>query len=120
MDTTTKSFVNTTQRVKDSVPEKLGVMLPSELKPSSSILSMQLVMSQGKVHARLSCCKKISWSYYEKPLQKEMTFSKFLNILSLYRQRLHTQVTPLAVQEDMHKESTPFFQTKSLNWLLQE
>ena len=79
MDTTT--FVNTTQRVKDSVskvPEKLGVMLPSELKPSFSTLSMQLVMSQGKVHARLSCCKKVSWSYYKKPLQKEMTFAKFV------------------------------------------
>ena len=35
MDTTT--FINMIQRVKDSVskvPEKLGVMLPSELKPS--------------------------------------------------------------------------------------
>ena len=121
MDTTT--FVNMIQRVKDSVskvPEKLGVMLPSELKPSFSTLSMQLVMSLGKVHARLSCCKKASWSYYENPLQKEMTFAKFRNILSPYHWRLHTQVTPLAVQEDTHKESTPFFQTKSLNWLLQE
>ena len=38
MDTTT--FVNTAQRVNNSVskvPEKLGVILPSELKPSSSI-----------------------------------------------------------------------------------
>ena len=25
-----------------------------------------------------SCCKKVSWSYYEKPLQKEMTFAKFV------------------------------------------
>ena len=115
MNTTT--FVNMIQRVKDSVskvPEKLGVMLPSELKPSFSTLSMQLVMSQGKVHARLSYCKNVSWSYYEKPLQKE------INILSPYHQRLHTQVTSLAVQEDMHNKSTPFFKTKSLNWLLQE
>ena len=100
MDTTT--FVNTTQRVKDSVskvPEKVGVMLPSELKPSFSTLSMQLVMSQGKVHARLSCCKKVSWSYYKKPLQKEMTFAKFVFLPSEvahsttssggYAQRIH-------------------------------
>ena len=103
MDTTI--FVSMTQRVKDSVckvPEKLGVMLPSELKPSSSILSMQSVMSQGKMHAKSSYYKKISWSYYEKPLQK-ITFAKFQNILSPYHQRLHTQVTPLAVLEDMHK-----------------
>ena len=121
MDTTT--FVSMTQRVKDSVykvPEKLGVMLPSELKPSSSILSMQLVMSQGKVHTKSSYYKKISRSYYEKPLQKAMTFAKFQNILSPYHQTLHTQVTLLAVLEDMHKESTPFFPTKSLNWLLPE
>ena len=41
------------------------------------------MMSQGKVHTRLSCCKKVSWSYYEKPLQKEMTFAKFRNICLL-------------------------------------
>ena len=113
MDTTT--FVNMIQRVKDSVskvPEKLGVMLPSELKPSLSTLSMQLVMSQGKVHARLSCCKKVSWSYYEKPLQKEMTFAKYF--VSLPSEAAHSG-HPTAVQEDTHKESTPFFQAKSLN-----
>ena len=99
------TFINMIQRVKDSVskvPEKLDVMLPSELKPSSSILSIQLVMSQ--VHARLSCCKKTSGSYYEKQLQKEMTFARFQ---SPYHQRLHTQVTPPAVQEDMHKKIHP-------------
>ena len=66
-------------------------MLPSELKPSSSILSMQLVMSQGKVHAKSSYYKKISWSYYEKPLQKEMTFAKFQNILSPWGSHIELQ-----------------------------
>ena len=91
MDTTT--FVNTIQRVKDSVSkvlEKLGVMLASELKPSFSSLSMQLVMSQGKVHDRLSCCKKVSWSYYEKPLQKEKIFC-LLTIRGCILRSLHWQ-----------------------------
>ena len=74
------------------------------------MLSMQLLMYQGKVHAKSSYYKKVSWSYYEKPLQKEMTFAK---ILSPYHQRLHTPVTPLAVLEDMHKKSTPSFRQKN-------
>ena len=45
------------------------------------------MMSQGKVHAESSYCKKISWSYYEKPLQKEMTFA---NILSLPSEAAHS------------------------------
>ena len=36
-------------------------------------------------------------------------------ILIVTHQRLHTQVTPPAVQEDTHKEFTPFFQTNSVN-----
>ena len=110
------------QKVKDSVckaAEKLAVRLPSKSKATRCTQNTQLVMSQGKVHAKSRYCKKISLSYYGRPLQKEMTSAQFQNILSAYHQRLHTQVTPLVVLEDLHKESIPSSQRKSLSWLLQ-
>ena len=121
MDTTT--FVSMTQMVKDCLQgtRKIGCHATIRIKTFIPYPKYAIGDVWGKsARAKSSYWNKISWSYYEKSLQKEMTFAKFQNILSLYHQRLHTQVTPLAVLEDMHKKSTPFFPTKSLNWLLQE